>query len=220
MQPGSIALLRGGAVLGACALTGSLPGPTLLGELAALLGGAGVALTDVGAFAVSTGPGAFTGLRVGLATVKGLAYALGRPVVGVSTLRAHALRGVRALGVGEPGAAYVPILDARRGEVYAAAFTAELAPLLDPRARTPEALGAELAAVGRPLHAFGGGATLYAARLGLTAHDDPSLQAPHAAEVAELAFASWPEGAMADAALFALAPAYVRAPDAEVKARP
>ena len=84
--------------------------------LEAVLARAGASESEVAAFAISIGPGSFTGLRVGLATVKGLAFGSGRPVVPVSTLAAIA-SGAGVLD--EPVAA---LLDARRGEVYAAAY--------------------------------------------------------------------------------------------------
>lgn len=63
-------------------------GEELLERIDGLLSDAGVALADLGAIAVGTGPGAFTGLRVGIATAKGLAHALSLPIVGVATGRA------------------------------------------------------------------------------------------------------------------------------------
>jgi tRNA threonylcarbamoyladenosine biosynthesis protein TsaB len=82
---------------------------TLLEDVDALLRQAGAHTRDLDALAVGVGPGSFTGLRVGLATARGLALALGIPVAGVSTLD--------ALAAGAPGA--VPVVDARRREVFA-----------------------------------------------------------------------------------------------------
>ena len=81
-----------------------------------LLERSGVRLTDVSAFAVAIGPGSFTGLRIGLSTVKGLAYGSETPVVGVSTLAAVAAR------VNDSEGFICPFLDARKREVYAALF--------------------------------------------------------------------------------------------------
>jgi len=75
-----------------------------------------ISLPEVSGIALSIGPGSFTGLRIGLSTVKGLAYGWGIPVVGVSTLLAQAAR------VGEFDGAICPFLDARKQEVYAALF--------------------------------------------------------------------------------------------------
>jgi tRNA threonylcarbamoyl adenosine modification protein YeaZ len=81
-------------------------GEELLPRLTALLQHSGVTLNDVDAIIVGTGPGAFTGLRVGLATAKALAHGLGRPIVGVST--AAALRSAAAATGGAPGAVLLP----------------------------------------------------------------------------------------------------------------
>ena len=81
-----------------------------------LLRQSGRALADVSAFAVALGPGSFTGLRVGLSTVKGLAYGTEAPVVGVPTLAAVAAR------VNDRDGFICPFLDARKKEVYAALF--------------------------------------------------------------------------------------------------
>jgi len=81
---------------------------TLLEDVDALVRQAGARTGDVQGLAVGTGPGSFTGIRVGLATARGLALALGIPVAGVSTLD--------ALAAGAPGA--LPVIDARRGEVF------------------------------------------------------------------------------------------------------
>src|SRR4051794_22157216 len=81
---------------------------TLLEDVDALLRQAGAHTRDLDALAVGIGPGSFTGVRVGLATARGIALALGLPVAGVSTLA--------ALAAGAPGA--TPVIDARRGEVF------------------------------------------------------------------------------------------------------
>jgi tRNA threonylcarbamoyl adenosine modification protein YeaZ len=95
---------------------------TVLEDVDALLRQAGAHTRELEGVAVGVGPGSFTGVRVGLATARGLALGLGIPVAGVSTLA--------ALAAGAPGA--VPVIDARRGEVFV---------LLDePRVLPPDAL--------------------------------------------------------------------------------
>lgn len=78
----------------------------------------GVARQDLDLIAAGTGPGSFTGLRIGLSTAKALAFALGKPVVGVPTLKAL------AYGTGAQMGIVVPMLDARRGEVYTGIYVA------------------------------------------------------------------------------------------------
>jgi tRNA threonylcarbamoyladenosine biosynthesis protein TsaB len=109
----------------------------LLPAIDRLLADARLSLEALEGIAVSVGPGSFTGLRIGLSTAKGLAYATGLPVVGVSTLEAMAW----AL----PAARWpvCPVLDARKQEVYAAIFRhAEtgLCRLTEDMALSPEAL--------------------------------------------------------------------------------
>ncbi|MBI4665085.1 MAG: tRNA (adenosine(37)-N6)-threonylcarbamoyltransferase complex dimerization subunit type 1 TsaB [Nitrospinae bacterium] len=93
-------------------------------------------LEDVDCFAVSSGPGSFTGLRIGLSTAVGLADVTGKPVVGVGTLEALA-RSCR--GSAEAGMV-VPLLNARKGEVYAAFFSSTGQRLAEDVAIEPEKL--------------------------------------------------------------------------------
>jgi tRNA threonylcarbamoyladenosine biosynthesis protein TsaB len=77
---------------------------------------AAIGIDGIDLFALTLGPGSFTGLRIGASTVKGLAVATGKPVVGVSTLEALAYNGIEYPGL------ICPMLDARKGEVYAALY--------------------------------------------------------------------------------------------------
>ena len=88
----------------------------LFGSLNGLLERNGLKVGDIECFAAASGPGSFTGVRVGLALVKGLADALGKPAVGVSNLQALASFGSAPLRA--------TVLDARRGEIYGAVYNA------------------------------------------------------------------------------------------------
>jgi tRNA threonylcarbamoyladenosine biosynthesis protein TsaB len=84
---------------------------------------AGIALSELDAVAVSEGPGSYTGLRIGVASAKGLCYALGKPLIGVRTLQAMALGMVKQAPANQPThVLYCPMIDARRMEVYCAIF--------------------------------------------------------------------------------------------------
>jgi tRNA threonylcarbamoyladenosine biosynthesis protein TsaB len=112
-----------------------------------LLGRAGMSFDDLDRVAVGIGPGTFTGLRIGIATARALAQARALPLVGVSTLHSLAYGAEVALADGHAIETVVPTLDARRGEVFAAAWPAralERAPLLTARAFKPEALARAL----------------------------------------------------------------------------
>ena len=100
----------------------------LFDQLRGLLEQSGWRLEDIDCFAAAAGPGSFTGVRVGLAAVKGLAEALGKRVVAVSNLEAVAWFGEAALRAA--------VVDARRGQIYGAVYTAELA-VASPEVVTP-----------------------------------------------------------------------------------
>ena len=99
---------------------------TLMPMVESLLRSAALMLDKVEGFAVSSGPGSFTGVRIGVAAVKGMAQALGRPCTGVSTLEAMAWQGAGVTGCVPGGREMVlcPVMDARRGQVYNALFRA------------------------------------------------------------------------------------------------
>lgn len=121
-----------------CGLTHSR---TLLPMAESLLAGCGHDLQDVDAFAVAAGPGSFTGLRIGVATVKGLAYPSGKPCAGVSTLEAMA-RGLEGLS-----GPVCCVMDARGSQVYNALFcwkNGVLERLCEDRAIRLEELAAEI----------------------------------------------------------------------------
>ena len=114
---GSLALVRGAEVIDETLLESADGFAHLVHrEIAAMLARQGMTLRDIDGFASASGPGSFTGVRVGLTAMKGLAEALGRPMFGVSNLRALAWFGESALR----GA----LIDARRGEVYGAVYDA------------------------------------------------------------------------------------------------
>jgi tRNA threonylcarbamoyladenosine biosynthesis protein TsaB len=121
---GSIAIVEGAHVMEEVVLkSGDGFAHVLFGEIEQLLARHGLTLHDIEGFASASGPGTFTGVRVGLAAVKGLAEALGRKVAAVSNLKAMADFGTRELRA--------PWMDARRGEIYGAVYSAALEPLRD-----------------------------------------------------------------------------------------
>ena len=116
----SVALLRDRTIVAESFInTGKNHGETLLPEIVNLLSSGNTKLDEIDLFAVTTGPGSFTGLRIGVSTVKGLAFATGRPVVGVSTLE------TLASNLSNSVIAICPMLDARKGEVYTALYRPE-----------------------------------------------------------------------------------------------
>ena len=123
---------------------------TLLPGIVSLLKETNVRLEDLSAIALSVGPGSFTGLRIGLAAVKGLAVAHSIPCVGVSTLEALAYR---FFGERE-NAVLCPVMDARRGEFYNALFALEegkIRRLTEDRAISGQNLLRELASFETPI---------------------------------------------------------------------
>jgi tRNA threonylcarbamoyladenosine biosynthesis protein TsaB len=106
-------------------------GQRLPAELTNVLEQAGVGIGDIDLFAIAAGPGSFTGLRVGIATVQGLAMAQGKRVVAVSALEALARAGTNAEHT------IAPWMDAQRGEVFAALYAPDGRDLLIPPVSAP-----------------------------------------------------------------------------------
>lgn len=156
----SAALCRDGELLGQyyqCA--GLTHSRTLLPMAEELLRGTDTALADIDGVAVSVGPGSFTGVRIGVAAVKGLCFGAEKPAVGVSTLEAMAWNGVNR---GE-GALVCCCMDARRSQVYNALFTVRDGKperLVPDRAISLEELAADLAARAETPFLVGDGAML------------------------------------------------------------
>ena len=127
---GSIALLRDDAIIEEMPLRAPDGfGHVIFGALEAFLTRHQLRPEDIACFAGATGPGSFTGVRVGLTVVKGLAEAAGRPAVGVSNLKAMASSvGRTPWSAADPlvGPLRATILDARRGEVYGAVYDTQL----------------------------------------------------------------------------------------------
>jgi tRNA threonylcarbamoyladenosine biosynthesis protein TsaB len=116
----AVALTREGKTMASRASEGSKThSETLLVIINDALGEAGISIQDVGLIAVGLGPGAWTGLRMGVTTAKSLAYALSIPIVGIGSLEA-----IAAGSAHEKGRLAV-VIDARRGEVYGAIFEAD-----------------------------------------------------------------------------------------------
>jgi tRNA threonylcarbamoyladenosine biosynthesis protein TsaB len=88
----------------------------------------------IDAIAVSIGPGSYTGLRIGLSEAKGLAFGLGVPLIGVNTLQLLTVTTMFIHFIDDDNLLYVPMIDARRMEVYTAAYAPSLEAVLEPQA--------------------------------------------------------------------------------------
>ena len=158
----SAALSRDGRLLAQSYQCGGLThSRTLLPMTEDLLKNCDVRLADVDAVAVAHGPGSFTGVRIGVATAKGLCWGADKPCVGVSTLEAMAWNGECA-GAGED-AVFCCVMDARRSQVYNALFTfrgGALERLCPDRAVSLDELAGELETVGKKVFFLGDGAEL------------------------------------------------------------
>ena len=138
----SVAIVKDSSVISEFSLTGGLThSEHLIPMIESCLKYSALSCDDIELFAVSNGPGSFTGLRIGIASIKGLAFKNNTPCVGVSTLEALALRLSGIDGV------ICPAMDARRNEFYNALFTfenGELKRLCSDRAISSDDLKKEL----------------------------------------------------------------------------
>ena len=211
---GSVALCRDEKPVAHFTLkNGNTHSETLLPMIKALFDVTGTTVDDVDLFACSAGPGSFTGVRIGVATIKGLAFGKNKCVLGVSALEAMARTHLPHKGL------IVPAMDARRDEVYTAVFRAEgdtLTRLMPDSAMPVTALEAWLAehAAGEDFLAVGDGVPVLQKGLSLPFTPPPAAIAEqHAVGVAQAALAAYNEGARGTDAT--LAPIYLRLPQAE-----
>jgi tRNA threonylcarbamoyladenosine biosynthesis protein TsaB len=189
----------------------------LLPMIAEILERAGGGWESVDRLAVGQGPGTFTGLRIGLATARALARARPLELVGISTLRSLAYNGAAEAGA----ETLLAVLDARRGEAFAAAWKRDdIAlgePVLEPAALKPEQLADGALGLARPVMAVGDGAVEFREVLersgALVPDNDAGIHAVTAinhCRLASAARASDPDQVL---------PEYLRVPDAELTRR-
>lgn len=182
-----------------------------------MLAARGLTLADVDLLAVASGPGSFTGLRVGIATMQGFAAAADKRIVAIPTL--DAIAAAAAAELDAAGIEYLGVwLDANRGEVYGALYAMRGEPrlLMPPQVGTPALLAREMADLIGPAHAgfAGDGAHRYHHAFETLGIGDARLlpMRPIAPHLAKLAAARAAEAVLPHAVV----PVYVRRTDAEI----
>ena len=208
----SVALIQDGVLLTEhFQNNGKTHSATLMPMAKQVLEDCGITAADLDVVAVAKGPGSFTGVRIGVAAAKGLAWGAEKPVCGVSTLEGMATQMAMLSGI------ICPVMDARRSQVYTALFCAEggkLRRLAEDQAIALADWATQLRAYAQPIWLVGDGAALAAEALagaGLSLHLAPEhLRQQRAAGVALAALA---EGTVQDAAY--ITPNYLRLPQAE-----
>jgi tRNA threonylcarbamoyladenosine biosynthesis protein TsaB len=185
----------------------------LLEMVHAVIGEAGLTLSELDGFAVTRGPGSFTGLRIGISSIKGLALALNRPVVGISSLQTLAQQ------IAPTSHLIYPLIDARKGEVYTSIYRFDkgaLRPAHEEKVSAPQEV---VQNIHSPSIFVGSGAVLYRDlimdKLGDLAsfapEDSHIIRASTLAYLALKRFESGDAGEVAD-----LVPYYIRKSDAEL----
>ena len=195
--------------------TGLTHSEALLPMAEDLLRQAKLSFSDIALYAVTTGPGSFTGVRIGVATVKGLAFGKNLPCVSVSTLEALAenLRGLSGI--------FVPVMDARRSQVYTALFSSDgetITRITPDEALSLSELAERLGAyTDTPIYLVGDGYTVAKRALDallVTTENTPMLlRDQNAASVASVAYRAYLRGEYVSD--LALAPTYLRLPQAD-----
>lgn len=171
----------------------------------------GLSLEGVDYLAVTAGPGSFTGVRIGVSTVKGLAHALNKPCVAVDALEAM------AAGVQPFSGVICPIQDARAGQVYGAAFQGEtLARLLPDQPLKLEEFLDQAGALGKRLLFLGDGMPVHRERIAAMMGERALFAPPHLAFLRPAAAAALAWEKQDEAVDYlSLEPLYLRAPSAE-----
>jgi len=212
----TVAVTDGDRLLASYSINNGLTQSELIMPMAEdILRSLGLGFDDIELLATSVGPGSFTGVRIGVSLVKGLAFGHNTPVVGVSTLEALAynLEGLSGL--------IVPVMDARRSEVYTATFRCEdgmITRLTEDRAIPISELAKEIAEYKDiPVYLVGDGyavAKRGLQALGVKTEDTPPiLREENAASVARVAEIRYTRGEYTDD--LTVSPLYLRLPQAE-----
>lgn len=186
----------------------------LLVEIDHIVNRAGLTINDIDVFAAAIGPGSFTGLRVGLSTIKGLVYSTGKKLVSVPTLEAFAWN--------LPYSMYqvCPLLDARKGEVYAAIFRWSGDNFIKELNEQPLKIDSLLERISEPAIFLGEGALIYRANIVNKLAEKaifapPQLMVPSPSNVAYLGMKKALNGDFEDIAK--TVPMYLRKSEAEMK---
>ena len=192
--------------------TGNTHSQTLLPALEQALRMAEITVNDIDVFACSTGPGSFTGVRIGVATIKGIAYGKNKPCVSVSTLEALAYNQIGSNGL------VCPVMNARRSQVYNALFRCEngsITRLCDDRALAISELDEELADVSESIYLCGDGYAITESGFKKTkvSYVPERQRCQSAYSVAQIALHKYNSGEYVDDA--ALVPIYLRPSQAE-----
>ncbi|HHV71357.1 MAG TPA: tRNA (adenosine(37)-N6)-threonylcarbamoyltransferase complex dimerization subunit type 1 TsaB [Clostridia bacterium] len=201
-------------VLGELTLNiGLTHGQQLLPAIDVLLNLVGLQPSQLDGIGVTTGPGSFTGLRIGVSTAKAFAQSLEIPICGISTFEALAHNYINTNGL------ICPLFDARRGEVYTAIYQNDLTELLPPTALSLEELVAKLETLKQRVLFCGDGVELFEQVLlerlpGLAKITPPEIRQVRGGIVAALALKKIKAGRQDD--LFSLQPHYLRKSEAEL----
>lgn len=213
----SVCICDGEKLVGIYSVTAGLNhSQTLLPMVESLLKTSKMTMSDIDMFAVSEGPGSFTGVRIGVSLVKGLAFNTGKPCVGVSTLEALAYNLKGFCG-------YIsPVMDARRDQVYNALFLSDgvtINRLTEDRAMSIDELDTELTKLTegtKKLYFCGDGYECTKKKIKTTSEDTPIvLREQNAYSVAQVALLKYNSKENEDYSDIALKPKYLRVPQAE-----
>ncbi len=188
---------------------------TLLPAIEGLMRGTGLSYDDIGIFACSEGPGSFTGVRIGAATVKGLAFGRNKPCIGVSALLALAYNFLGFDGI------VCPVMDARRSQLYNALFRVKsrtVTRLTPDRVISSGELSGELSEYDEPIYFCGGGYPIIREACAGMKNILPTpelLRYQSAFSVALCALDTYESGNAADCSDIKLMPSYLRPSSAE-----
>lgn len=205
----SVALADGDRILAAADARADTHSEQLLPLIDAVLAQAAVLPNALDAIACGAGPGSFTGLRIALATAKGLAFALGKPLILISSLEALAFQG--------RGVPILALIDAKKRELYAGLYAPDGSAIAPEAVLAPDRLAAYVA--GHRVEIVGDGALAYPEVAAACGRLRPgSRTTPDGSAVALLAAEHLATGRVAD--LLTATPTYIRASEAEIATPP